>query len=87
MNNKQYKIDYSITLCDGCVENHTTIVKNCMCEMHAKIKLKGYLDGKYSNMKNVNMYNISDDSYSNLKNMFENMDNPFSDLLKGFGGK
>jgi hypothetical protein len=49
-------------------------VKNCMSELHAKIKLEEYLKKKYDNFQRLVVYSATEDFVS----LFGNSDNPFN---------
>jgi hypothetical protein len=72
---KTYKIEYGIHFTNGHYESHTTKVKNCMSDLHAKIKLEEWLKKKHSNFKELVIYKCNEDT---LGGIFDFMGNPFN---------
>ena len=60
-----FQITYILTLPKG-TETHITRVKNCESILHAKIKLKAYLDKKYPDLINVEMTECNEDFFNQL---------------------
>lgn len=56
MKNETYIIDYGIYFNNSHYESHTIKVKNCMSDLHAKIKLEEYLKNKHSNFSKLVVY-------------------------------
>lgn len=54
-------IDYGVYFTNGYYESHTMKVKNCMSEIHAKIKLEDYLKRKYPNFQQLVVYKCVND--------------------------
>lgn len=61
MYQETYIIEYGVYFGTNQFETHTIKVRNCMSEIHAKIKLEGYLKNKYSNFKSMVVYNCTHD--------------------------
>jgi hypothetical protein len=75
MSNKVFLIDYGIYFTDGKYESHTMKVKNCMSEIHSKVKLEDYLKKKHSNFQRLVIYKCVDDIFG-IFSMMGNA-NPF----------
>jgi len=73
--NKTFLIDYGVYFTNGTYESHTMKIKNCMSEIHSKVKLEDFLKKKYSNFKSVVIYKCTND----ILGLFSMMgkDNPF----------
>lgn len=61
MNNTTYVINYGIYFNNGDYESHKIKVKNCMSEIHSKIKLEEYLKKKHPNFKQLVVYSCVQD--------------------------
>jgi hypothetical protein len=75
---KTYVIEYDLILQGGASYPHKTKVKNCMSELHAKVKLKDYLKNKHKDFKSINIISCHDDYMGIFGDIFSS--NPF-----GFG--
>ena len=75
MSNKVFLIDYCVYFTDGKFESHTMKVKNCMSEIHSKIKLEDYLKKKHSNFQKLVISKCVDDIFGIFSMMGK--DNPF----------
>jgi hypothetical protein len=53
MKSSTFIIDYGVYLIGGHYESHTIKVKNCMSELHAKIKLEEYLKKKHAKLERL----------------------------------
>ena len=85
---KSYSVCYEITYNDGSVDDKEIIVKNVDCIRDAVNKLYYRPVEKCPNMRSVRMYEVNEhfpkQTYSDIKNMFEGDDNPFSALFGKF---
>lgn len=63
---KTYTVEYCVFFTDGSNEEHTIRIKNCMSELHAKIRLEDYLKRKHNNFKSVNIF----DCYPSWSDIF-----------------
>lgn len=70
---KTFLIKYGIYFTNGKYESHEIKIKNCMSDLHAKIKLEEYLKKKYSNFKKLVVYSCTNNFG------FENI---FGDIFK-----
>ena len=68
-------IDYGVYFTNGHYESHTMKVKNCMSEIHAKIKLEDYLKKKHTDFQKLVVYKCIDDFLGIFDMMGKN--NPF----------
>lgn len=75
MYHKVFLIDYCIYFSDGNYESRRMKVKNCITEIHAKIKLEDYLKKKHNNFQKLVINKCVNDS-SGLFSMM-GKDNPF----------
>ena len=75
MSNKVFLIDYCVYFTDGKFESHTMKVKNCMSEIHSKIKLEDYLKKKHSNFQKLVINKCVDDIFGIFSMMGKS--NPF----------
>lgn len=73
MDNTTYIISYGIYFNDGSYFSGKMKVKNCMSELHAKIKLEDYLKRKHNNFKQLVVYKCQMDIFR------------IYDFMKGFG--
>jgi hypothetical protein len=73
--NKTFHISYGIYFTDGNYESHTMKVKNCMSEIHSKVKLEDYLKKKHSNFQKLVIFKCTNDFFG-LFDMF-GKDNSF----------
>ena len=53
MKKETYVINYGVYLTDGFYESGKIKVKNCMSEIHAKIKIEGYLKKKHEDFSRL----------------------------------
>ena len=56
MNKITYTIEYGVYFGANSYESHVINIKNCMSEMHAKVKLEGYLRKKYPTFSSLVVY-------------------------------
>lgn len=70
MKQKTFVIEYTIFFKEGEPESHTTKVKNCLSDLHAKIKLEKYLRGKHYDFKRLKVRDCQEDVVGFLSNMF-----------------
>ena len=75
MNNKVFLITYDIYFTNGKYESHTIKVKNCMSEIHSKVKLEDYLKKKHSNFHKLVINKCVNDIFGIFSMMGK--DNPF----------
>jgi len=75
MSNKTYLINYGIYFNDGNYESHTMKVKNCLSEIHSKVKLEDYLKKKHSNFQELVVFKCTHDVLGFFSMMGK--DNPF----------
>lgn len=68
MNNDTFVIEYGVYLKNGVYFSNKMKVKNCMSELHAKIKLEKYLQKKYDNFNNLVVYKCNNDKFNKLFN-------------------
>lgn len=80
MDKKTYILEYIIHFNDGSMyEEHTMKIKNCMGELHAKIRLGDYLKKKHSNFKSLVIKSIKPD----ISNVFGDIfGGAFKDIFK-----
>ena len=64
---KNYIIAYGIYYTDGTYTPHKTKVKNCMGELHAKVKLEGYLRTKHQLFRELVVYSCKEEFVSPFK--------------------
>ena len=74
--NKTFVIEYKIYFSNKSPTIHTTKVKNCMGELHAKIKLGEWLKKKHSDFKNLEIISCKEDIVGMFGDIF-GKDNPF----------
>jgi hypothetical protein len=60
----RYIITYGVYFTNGHYESHTTKVKKCMSEIHAKVKLEEWLKKKHTDFKSLVVYKCVNDDYS-----------------------
>lgn len=75
-----FVIHYGYYLTGGRYESHTTKVKRCMSELHAKVKLEDYLKKKQPDFVSLVIYSCKRD----VENPFGDI---FGDLFGGFNKK
>jgi len=75
MENETYLINYGVYFKNGHYESHTMKVKNCMSELHAKIKLEDYLKKKHSDFNNLVVHKCRKD-FLGMSDIF-GKSNPF----------
>ena len=73
---KTYRVEYGVYFGEERYESHTTKVKNCMSELHAKSKLEDWLKKKYSDFQRLVVYKCNEDIGSMFDFMGKN--NPFN---------
>ena len=74
-----FTIEYKIQFTDRSDEYHTTKVKNCMDELHAKIKLGDYIKRKYPNHTGLSIITCDKDFMDAWNDLFGNtISNPFN---------
>jgi hypothetical protein len=61
MKNKNYIISYQVLFTDAAPVLQKMRVKNCMSELHAKIKLEDYLKRKHANFAQLAVLNCTED--------------------------
>ena len=64
---KTYRVEYIVYFKSG-PEKKAMNVKNCMCELHAKIKLGEYLKRKYPDMIKLEITKCEEDFLSIFNN-------------------
>lgn len=80
-NNEAFIIEYKINFIGlKKPENHTTKVKNCMGELHAKIKLEDWLKKKHFDFQKLEVIKCEKDILSIFEDLF-GKNNPFSDIF------
>ena len=77
MKEKTFVIDYDIYFTNRNKESHIMKVKNCMGELHAKLKLDEYLKKKHNNFQSMVVTKCVEDIFSMFGDMF-GKDNPFN---------
>lgn len=75
MSKDTYIIEYGVYFTNNHYESHTIKVKNCMSELHSKIKLEEYLKKKHDNYKSMVVYKCTHDFLGLFDMMGKN--NPF----------
>jgi len=72
---KTYVIEYYLIFQGGASYHHKTKVKNCMSELHAKVKLNDHLRNKHKDFQSINIISCHDDYMGIFGNIFNS--NPF----------
>lgn len=65
-----YIIKYGVYYGNNKYESHETKVKNCLSELHAKIKLERWLEKKYENFTKLVVYKSEEDFISKFGDIF-----------------
>lgn len=76
MKEETFVIEYDIYFTNKNKESHTTKVKNCLSELHAKVKLEDYLKKKNNNFSSLVVHKCTKDFFG-IFNVF-GKDNPFN---------
>jgi hypothetical protein len=79
---KTYVIDYKVYYTDNTVsQEHTIKIKNCDNDIHAKVRLEGYLIKKHKDkFKSLHVIRCNED-YMGIFSML-GINNPFGDIFK-----
>lgn len=61
--NSTFRIKYQVFFTDNAPEMHIIKVHNCMGDLHAKIKLQGYLKKKHANFERLVVISCNPDMF------------------------
>jgi hypothetical protein len=79
MQTHTYVIEYGIYFTGGGYETHVVKVKNCMSDIHAKVKLEKYLQHRHNNFKSLVVYKCKDEYFDfGIFSDLLGKDNPFN---------
>jgi len=70
MKTTTYLINYGVYFSDGHYESNTMRVKNCMSDLHAKVKLEDYLKRNHANFQRLVVYKCYPDLFGGIFNIF-----------------
>lgn len=75
-----YILKYGIYYSGGGYSSHTTKVKKCMSELHAKSKLEDWLKKKHPNFESLVVHSAQRDCLGGMGSVFEDIFgyNPFN---------
>lgn len=66
----QYRINYGIYFKNGHYQSGEMIVKNCITELHAKVRLNDFLKRKYPLFDHMVIYKCDEDMLSMFSKWF-----------------